>query len=553
MKIIEGFPSSMMDDYQLNVTDILLYAAKNFPNQTVVYREGENVHEYTYRDILDRVMRLANALSRMGIGAGDRVGVLDLNTHRFLELYFGIPCIGAVIVPLNPRLHHSDLIYIVNHSGIKTIFFNTCFSQLIRSMKNDRINVSNYIVLDSQANIQEVEADWRYEELLAEGEPSYEFPTIDERSAYSACYTSGTTGRPKGVYYSHRSTMIHSLVWAIHLRLSVNDVHLQLTPMYHAMGWGIWLSSMIVGAKQVLPGKWRLKDMGPIVDLIINYNVSIAEGVPTIWSGIVDELDKRGFQNRLNLRAVLGGSAPSIKLLRRLHEYGFEVIHTYGFTEGNPIAFHNVLKPDIADIFSGDELLEHLMKQGIPGFLVRSRVIDDYGNEISPGGSGIGELVVRGPYITNNYYDFPGGRDAFIELDGWRWFKSGDACVIDQDGYMRVVDRYKDLIKSGGEWISTIDMENHLTMHPYIEEACVIGVRHHKWGERPIAFIVPKKGLESKLTEESVYKHLELRFSGWQLPDKIIFVEEIPKTGTGKYMKKVLRDEYENLFNLKSR
>jgi len=542
MDIITGFPSTMMDDYQLNIIDILRYAAETYHSQKVISRISDNkTISYTYKELLERVSKLAHGLVELGVKQGERIGILEWNTHRFLELYFSVPCIGGVLVALNPRLHTNELAYIIKHSGIKRIFFNSDFTDLITSI--DRyLDISEYILLDRQSGDIDIEPLLFYDDLLKEKSKYYNFPVLNEKSAYAACYTSGTTGRPKGIFYSHRSTMLHSLIWAIHLNLSIRDVHLQLTPMFHALGWGLWLSFMIVGAMQIFPGRWMVKNPAPIVDIILDKGVTISEGVPTIWRAILDELDKRKFSGEIHMKAVLGGSSPNLKLIRRLRSYGMEVIHTYGFTEGNPITHRSILIPSLNKkcLENGD----YALYQGLPAFLVRQVLIDKKGNEIKHGENKVGELIVRGPFISKNYYNYEEDDKAFIVWQSQRWFRTGDACIINECGYLKVVDRYNDMIKSGGEWISTIELENYLVNHPYIMEACVIGIPHDKWGERPLALIVPEDRFRGKLSDEDIYSYLLRKFPKWQLPDKLIYLDSIPKTGTGKYLKRVLKEKY---------
>ncbi|MEM4912429.1 MAG: long-chain-fatty-acid--CoA ligase [Metallosphaera sp.] len=547
--IIKGIPSTMMDDYQMNVTQIIEHAGKWYGEQEIVSRRSDNtIFRYTYKEALMRVKKLANSLKNLGVKVGDRVGVLEWNTHRFFELYFAIPAIGAVMVELNPRLHPIQLAKIINHSKIDFLALNENFIPLTENMLQ-HIAIKKYIIISDSDNSfnTKLEPNYNYETLVKEGEERYEFPMFDERTACYASYTTGTTGDPKGIYYSHRAIVLNTLV--ISRNITIEDTFLQLVPMFHVNGWLGFMGATMVGAKLVFPGRYTSENPKPLVDLMINEKVTVTAGVPEIFSAILDYLRKMEKKPIFNARILIGGSEPPLGLILGLMEFGFQVGQGYGTTETTPSISGSVLKPKVKEKYNELQALDLLRKQGIPSFGVEVRVVDPVtGNDVPNDGKSVGEIWVRGLWIASSYYNDPRTMESFIGDGVNRWWRSGDLAVVDELGYIKIVDRIKDVIKSGGEWISTVDLENHLMTHPAVAEATVIGVPHPKWGERPLAFVILRPEFEGKITKEQLLNHLSQKFAKWQLPDDIILVKEIPKTSVGKFDKKVLREKYKDYF-----
>lgn len=549
MRFVRGFPSTMMDDYQLNVTNILKHAAKWYGRREIASRRHDgSVFRYNYSKAFERVCRLANALEGLGVEIGDRVGVLSWNTHRFYELYFAIPGMGAVILQMNLRLHPKELIYVANHSGAKVIFVDESLIPLAEVIAPS-IKAEKYVVMaDGELPKTKLPNVYSYEELVEEGSSRYDFPMIDERSAYSACYTSGTTGNPKGVYYSHRAIVLHSLIASAGLGLTPDDVYMQLVPMFHAQGWGLFFAATIVGCKLVFPGRYTVEDLRPIIELMQKEGVTATAGAPAIFIPMLNQLQKMEPKPKFNIRAWSGATEPPLAMMKGLKEFGINIIHAYGATETTPLVCYNFVKPELKEELSEDEQWELRRKQGIPVFGVEVKLVDEMGNELPHDGKSIGELWMRGPWITGAYYNDPRTFESFGGEGLVRWWKSGDAATIDENGYIKIVDRFKDLIKSGGEWISSVDIENYLMAHPAVFEACVVGIPHPKWEERPLAFVVLKPEHRGKVTKDELIEHLRQRFARWQLPDEIIFVDEIPKTSVGKFSKRTLREKFRDYY-----
>jgi fatty-acyl-CoA synthase len=549
MKFVRGFPSTMMDDYQLNTTNIIKYAARNFPEREVVSRNLDgSVFRYNYGKAFERISRLANALESLGVEVGDRVGVISWNTHRFYELFFGVPGTGAVLLQMNLRLHPKDLVYVANHSGAKVIFVDESLLPIAEAIAPN-IKAEKYVIMaDGELPETKLPNTYSYEELLKEQSDKYDFPMIDERSAYSACYTSGTTGNPKGVYYSHRSIVLHSMVAAIGMGLRPEDVYMQVVPMFHANGWGVFFAATLSGSKLVFPGRYTVEDLKPVVDLMQSEGVTATAGAPAIFIPMLNYLQKLEEKPKFNIRAWSGATEPPLAMMKGLKEFGIEIVHAYGATETTPLVCYNYVKPILKEKLSEEEIWDMRRKQGIPVFGVEVKIVDDKGNELPHDGKSIGELLIRGNWITESYYNDPRTFDSFVDDGLLKWWKSGDAATIDEYGYIKIVDRLKDVIKSGGEWISSVDLENFLMAHPAVFEACVVGIPHPKWEERPLAFVVTKPEYRGKVTKEDLYEHLKQRFAKWQLPDEILFVDEIPKTSVGKFSKRTLREKYKDFY-----
>jgi len=549
VKFVRGFPSTMLDDYQLNIVNIIKHAASRFGEREVVSRNLDgSVFRYNYSKAFERIKRLANALESLGVDVGDRVGVLSWNTHRFYELYFAIPSIGAVILQMNLRLHPKEITYVANHSGAKVIFVDESLLPIAEAIAPN-IKAGKYVVMaDGDLPDTKLPEVYSYEELLKESSSEYEFPIIDERSAYSACYTSGTTGNPKGVYYSHRAIVLHTLMAAIGLNLKLDDVFMQLVPMFHAQGWGVFFAATLVGCKLVFPGRYTADNLAPVVELMQSEGVTATAGAPAIFIPLLNYLQRVEPKPKFNMRAWSGATEPPLAMMRGLKEFGIEIIHAYGATETTPLVCWNVIKPELREVMSEEEQWELRRKQGIPVFGIEVKLVDENGKELPHDGKSIGELYIKGHWITASYYNDPRTFDSFEDEGLLKWWKSGDAATIDEHGYIKIVDRFKDLIKSGGEWISSVDLENYLMAHPAVFEACVVGIPHPKWEERPLAFVVLKSEYKEKVSKEELYEHLKQRFAKWQLPDEILFVDEIPKTSVGKFSKRTLREKYKDYY-----
>ena len=548
MKLIKGFPSTSQDDYPLNLTTFLRHAVRNFAGQEIVSGTHNGIFRYTFKDAYERTQRLASALVSMGVKSGDRVGVLEWNTYRYHELCFGIPGIGAVLLQLNLRLAPSDLVYVANHAGVDLVFVDETLIPIIEAMGSEFKPAKGYVVLTDK-KLSDVKTKltplYSYEDILKEAKPEYEWPMIDERAACAGCYTTGTTGRPKGVFYSHRNGYLMTRTAAIVLELTPRDCFLQLVPIFHVVGWFNHHATYLTGSKLVLPGRFTAQDMSPIVDLIVQEKVTASVAGTAVYMPLFEYI--RNMKEKPNLsgaRFVSGASRPPIAMLKGFHELtGARVYHGYGSTENTAWATTNKPKPWLDAKLSDDQRWELQRKQGIPvsGFDVK--VVGADGNELPHNGKSPGELLMRGPWVTGSYYNNPEATDRFTDDGYWR---SGDVVTIDPEGYIEIVDRLKDVIKSGGEWISSVNMENEIMEHPAVLEASVCGIPHPKWEERPLALVILREGYKEKVTKEDIIEHLRKRFAKWQLPDEVKFVDEIPKTSVGKFKKSVMREMYKD-------
>jgi fatty-acyl-CoA synthase len=529
----------LMQDYQLNMPAILKRAEALFGKREVVTRlPDRSLHRYAYADFARRAKKLAVALQGLGISEGDRVATLCWNHHQHLEAYFGVPCFGAVLHTLNLRLHPDDLAYIVEHAGDRALILDESLLPLYEKFK-DRVSLEHVIVVSESGDVPDGMIS--YEELLdGADENDYSYPDVDENAAMGMCYTSGTTGRPKGVVYTHRAIYLHSLghMLADTVGVSESDCILPVVPMFHANAWGLPYSAAFAGSGQVFPGPHL--DPESLLELFQDEEVTLTAGVPTIWLGILQVLDKDPDRYDLSaLRAMLvgGAAAPRGMIEGFSKRHGLRVLQGWGMTETSPLATIASLRSEIREK-DEDEHYDYMAKAGWPLPLVETRARGDEGL-VPWDDRAMGEIEVRGPYVASAYYDNPEGADRFTE-DGW--LKTGDIVTIDELGYVRVQDRTKDLVKSGGEWISTVALENELMAHDAVAEAAVIAIPHEKWQERPLAVVVLKE--DRNATRDELLAHLEPRFAAWWLPDRVEFVEEIPKTSVGKFKKSALRERF---------
>ena len=528
---------STMMNYPLTLTHLLERAGRYFPKVEVVSRlPGGSIHRGTYREFHRRAKLLAEALTRGGLRRGDRVATLMWNHYAHLEAFFGIPAAGGVVHTLNLRLAPDDIAYIANHADDRFLIVDDALLPLLERFK-DLVKFERIFVVPLAGGAPAGGYE-NYEDLLKSASGNFSYPELDENEPAEMCYTSGTTGRPRGVVYSHRSSVLHAYNVALSGAFSARDVSLAVVPMFHANAWGFPHAQVLLGAKQVMPGP-KL-DAVSLLDLFEGEQVTVGAGVPTIWLAILDALDREPKRWRLSprLQLMVGGSAVPESMLRGFDRHGITVVHAWGMTETSPLATVARLKPHMDSMADGQRYAERA-KQGFPLPFVELRVRSE-GADVAPDGKSIGEVQVRGPYVTAGYYKLPPDSDKFTD-DGW--LRTGDVATLDAEGAIKITDRIKDLIKSGGEWISSVDLENALMGHPAVAEAAVIAVPDPKWDERPLAVVVLKQGARATAEELRGFL-LEQKFAKWWLPEEFAFVAEIPRTSTGKFLKSKLRDEF---------
>jgi fatty-acyl-CoA synthase len=527
-----------MMNYPLTLVHLLERAGKVFPESEIVSRlPDRSLHRCTYADFYRRARALAASLQKAGLQRGDRVATLMWNHYAHVEAYFGIPAAGGVTHTLNLRLAPQDIAYIANHARDRFLIVDDILLPLYEKVKST-VKFERVIVVPHTGN--PVPAGYEsYEEFLNPSPSDFCYPPLDENEAASMCYTSGTTGCPKGVVYTHRSVVLHTflLTTVDNFAISHFDVVLPAVAMFHVNGWGLPFAGAMTGCKLVLPGPYL--DAESLVELCQKEKVTVAAGVPTIWFGVVDCLEKQAASWKpTSLRLLVGGAAPPLALIRRLAKHGVDVTQGWGLTESSPEATTNQLKAHMRG-WADERRLEVKAKAGIAVPFVDVRVVNEDG-DVPRDDQTMGEVQLRGPWVAAAYYDLPDEEDKWT---GDGWFRTGDVGTIDCEVYLKIADRTKDLIKSGGEWISSVDLENALVAHPDVREAAVIAVPHPRWQERPLAVVVARD--KAKPTAEQLREFLATKFAKWQLPDAFVFLDELPHTSTGKLLKTELRRRYQ--------
>jgi fatty-acyl-CoA synthase len=531
-----------MMDTPLLITDIMRFAQRMYPQREVVSITcDEGLHRSSYGEVFARAAQLAHALRAAGIGPGDRVATLAWNDHRHLALYYGVSCMGAVLHTINPRLFPEQIEYIVQHAEDRILFVDVLVLPSLLPLLPKFDKLERVIVMCDAAHLPEA-ARGRFTdfESFIDSKPrEFDWPALDERTASALCYTSGTTGHPKGVLYNHRSTVLHTMACGLPdaMGASNQDSILAVVPLFHANAWGLPYTAPMVGAKLVFPGP-KMGDAATLVALMQNEGVTYAAGVPTVWTALLAELARTGTKLKTLKRTLVGGSAVPLSMIRDFDRtQGVEVQQGWGMTEMSPLGTVGSLPYDMQDL-QGEELYAVRARQGRTPFGVQMKIVDDEGRELPWDGKSAGELKVRGPWVCSGYY----GLEHSAGHDAEGWFDTGDIAMIDPRGFLQITDRAKDVIKSGGEWISSVDLENCACGAPDVLMAAAIGVRHPKWEERPILLIVPKPGGAPQ--REAVLAHLGEHFAKWQLPDDVIVVESLPLTATGKLNKRALRERF---------
>lgn len=532
--------------YQLLLKRLLQQGVTWAPDQEIVYRDQVR---HTYSTMYQRVLRLGAALQALGITQGTRVGVVEWDSHRYMEMYFGIPGIGAVLHTINPRLAPDDLLYTVAHAEDEVLIFHEDFLPLVERIHASVPTIRKYIIITDKREEPVVKwADAEYEQLLAGAAPLSELPELDENALATQSYTTGTTGKPKGVYFTQRQLTLQTLSTTVTLSglgnyggVNKHDVYMPLTPMFHVHAWGMPYVATLLGLKQVYPGKY---EPPMLLKLILGEKVTFSHCVPTILQTIVSAPAVKGF-DLSHWKVVIGGAALPKGLAADATRLGIKVYAGYGMSETAPVLTISNLKP-FMDEWGEEQQLDRAIKTGIVIPLVDLQVLDASGKPVARDGKETGEIVVRAPWCTPGYYKEP---ERSEELWAGGWMHTGDVANVDQYGYVQIVDRLKDIIKSGGEWIVSLELENLLSMHEGVLEAAVIGIPNEKWGERPLAIVVPREGFKDKLAPPELQAHLNKYvesgvITSWSVPEDFVFVDEIPRTSVGKHDKKLLRSRY---------
>ncbi|WP_431030480.1 long-chain fatty acid--CoA ligase [Lysinibacillus sp. LZ02] len=525
----------------LLLTSFFNRAERYFGHKKIISRTAENtIHEFTYKEYAQRTRKLATALEKLGMTRGTKVATFCWNHHRHLEAYFAVPCAGAVLHMVNIRLFPEHIVYVVNHAEDEIILVDDSLLPLVEAVAPHFKTVKAYVICGDHVDLTKTTLPnaYSYEEILAAASDDYEFPEdLDENAPAGMCYTSATTGMPKGVVYTHRSIVLHSTVMAFAdgVALKERDVVLPVVPMFHANAWGLPFACVNLGVTQVLPGPMFTPQL--ILDLFEQYKVTVSAGVPTIWLGVLQE-QQANPRDLSHLRCLIcGGSASPLGLIRAFEEMGIEYFTGFGMTETSPLVSMSVLTSDMDD-YSFDEKMNVRLTQGLTVPFIETRIVNENG-DVPWDGQTMGEILVRGPWIASDYYKDERTKEAF--KDGWLY--TGDIAVYTPEGNIRITDRTKDLIKSGGEWISSIELENALMTHNKVFEAAVIAIPHEKWIERPLACVVPKPEFKEAINKEELLESLGEQFPKKWVPDDIVFLNEIPKTSVGKFLKAKLREE----------
>jgi len=535
----------LMMDYPLTLTQFFERTRRVYPKKVLGTRvPGVGLERLTYADWADRTARLAAALAKLGIRKGDRVGTLAWNSHRHLEVYFAAPMMGAVLHTVNLRLAPQDITYIVNHAEDQVLIADASLWPILEPIRKDLKTVRHIIMMKNAPGEELPPGSLDYEALLREAAPVTDWPRLDENDAAGMCYTSGTTGHPKGVVYSHRAIYLHSFASSMAdvIGVSERDVILHIVPMFHANAWCVPFAGVLNGATQFFGGpNPQPRD---IIEMIHNERVTFVGAVPTVWIAIHAILEKEPQWDISSVRCIpIGGSAAPRSLLEIFDKkYGANMLHAWGMTEMTPLGTTCRLK-SYMEALPDDERYAIKAKQGFAVAGVDLRIVDEAGREQPWDGKSVGEIQVRGPWVASGYYNNPAGA-AQLTADGW--FRTGDVAAIDSEGYVQITDRTKDLIKSGGEWISSVDLETTIMGHPKVLEAAVIAVPHERWQERPLACVVPKPEYKDSLTAQEILDYLAPRVAKWWLPDEVTFIEAVPKTSVGKFDKKVLRERFKS-------
>jgi fatty-acyl-CoA synthase len=533
----------LMQEWPLVCHKVIDHAARQHGNREIVSRSVEGpIVRTTYRAVRDRALKVAQLLARDGFKRSDRIATLAWNSARHLESWYGIMGMGGVYHTLNPRLFPEQIVWIMNHAEDQALFVDLTFMPLVEKIAGAVKSLKKIIVLTDQAHLPPTALPnvVAYEEWLAGADGDFAWVDVAEADACGMCYTSGTTGDPKGVLYSHRSNVLHAMMAAMPdaMGISSRDVILPVVPMFHANAWGLGQSGPMIGAKLVMPG--GKMDGASIYELLDTEKVTFSAAVPTVWLMLLQHLEQNGLKLPYLSKVVIGGSACPRAITEKFENiYGVQVIHAWGMTEMSPLGSLATMKPEYGDL-TGDALLDIKQTQGYAPFGVEMKVTNDANEELPWDGKTFGRLKVRGPAVAKGYYG-GAGKDQF---DAENWFDTGDVAHINANGYMQITDRAKDVIKSGGEWISTIDLENLAVGHPDVAEAAVIGIAHPKWDERPLLVIVRKPGKEP--TKEAILDYMRPRCAKWWMPDDVAFVAEIPHTATGKIQKTTLREQFKD-------
>lgn len=528
----------MMMHRPLLIRDILTYAAQAFPKAEIISARTEgDIHRQTYGQTLNRVSQLANALQARGMQHGDRIATLAWNGYRHFELYYAISGMGAICHTINPRLSEEQLVYIVNHAEDRMIFVDTTFVPVLEAVQDQLPDQITYVVMTDRAHMPDTTLNALcYEELLAEQSTQFDFPEFDENTASGLCYTSGTTGNPKGALYSHRSSVLHALMvcTCIGATMPEGSSVMPVVPLFHVNAWGLPYSAPLLGLNMVMPG--GALDGASLFKLMDSEKVHSAWGVPTVWQGLLAEIEAQGRKPDGFADLVVGGSAAPRVMIETLENMGVSVGHAWGMTEMSPLGTHGNMPGWVRDL-PFDEMVDRKSLQGRRAYGVEMKVVDEDGNPLPQDGQTPGELFVRGNTVVSGYFNNEEASAKALDSDGW--FGTGDIATVDPNGFLSIQDRSKDLIKSGGEWISSIDLENAAMSHPAIASCAAIAIAHPKWDERPVLVAVPAGDARPSLAE--LHGHMSEHFAKWQLPDDVVWADDLPLTATGKVSKLSLR------------